>query len=88
MKVQKKGNELKVLGNTKSRLLIQNNTINPSDEEIIEELEASRELISRPKTRKMNSLTEDYVDLPKINFLKEASNSRSRKGSEVNIDIR
>jgi hypothetical protein len=31
---------------------------------------------------------EDYVELPKINFLKEVGEARSRKNSEVNIDLR
>lgn len=51
--------------------MVQNNSVTPSDEEIFEELEASNERITRPKSKNMTKNNEDFVDLPKINFLSE-----------------
>lgn len=60
----------------------------PSDEEIFEDMDASNERITRPKTRNFTGGPEDYVDLPKINFMQQSSSSgKKRKNSEVNIDV-
>jgi hypothetical protein len=43
----------------------------------------------RPKSKlkKSNSKSEDYVDLPKIDFLKNSGEVRPRKNSRVLIDV-
>jgi hypothetical protein len=51
-------------------------------------MDASNERIARPKTRNPTGGPEDYVDLPKINFMQHSgSTSKEGKNSELNMEV-
>ncbi len=76
--------------NNKNFLVVNSPIQGQSDDEILDDMQSSNEMNNKRtklKVKKANSSTEDYVELPKIDFFKNAGEAKTRKNSRVLIDV-